>query len=109
MSVTDGRLNEEWGPPCLHRTLIRRGLADCFQTLYDRKPNDMIRRFQMPFWQRLVFTLIVIVVASSVAGLIWHRLFGFSLPSYVGGLTAVPFWELLKRIGSQKKLDSQKK
>ena len=61
----------------------------------------------MPFWQRLVFTLIVIVVASFVAGLIWHRLFGISLPSYVGGviggLTAVPFWELLKRIGSQKK------
>ncbi|MBW2435942.1 MAG: hypothetical protein JRF29_01600 [Deltaproteobacteria bacterium] len=67
----------------------------------------MIRGIQMPFWQRLVFTLIVIVVASFVAGLIWHRLFGFSLPSYVGGviggLTAVPFWELLKRMGSQKK------
>jgi lipopolysaccharide export LptBFGC system permease protein LptF len=98
---------------CLDRALIRPGLADYFQTLYDRKPNVMLRRFQMPLWQRLVFTLIVIVVASFVAGLIWHRLFGFSLPSYVGGviggLTAVPFWELLKRIGSQKKLDSQKK
>ena len=61
----------------------------------------------MPFWQRLVFTLIVIVVTSVVAGLIWHRSFGFSLPGYVGGviggLTAVPFWELLKRKGSQKK------
>ena len=52
----------------------------------------------MPFWQRLLFTIIVIVAASFVAGLIWHRLFGFSLPGYVGGviggLTAVPFWEL---------------
>jgi hypothetical protein len=59
----------------------------------------------MPFWQRLLFTIIVIVVASFVAGLIWHRLFGFGLPSYVGGviggLTAVPFWELLKRKGSK--------
>jgi len=55
----------------------------------------------MPFWQRLLFTIIVIVVTSLVADLIWHRLFGFSLPSYVGGviggLIAVPFWELLKR------------
>ena len=61
----------------------------------------------MPFWQRLVFTLILIVVASFLAGLIWHRVFGFDLPSYVGGviggLTAVPFWEFLKRMGSRKK------
>jgi uncharacterized YccA/Bax inhibitor family protein len=54
----------------------------------------------------LLFTLIAIVVTSFVAGLIWHRLFGFSLPSYVGGviggLVAVPFWEFLKRKRSQK-------
>jgi len=59
----------------------------------------------MPLWQRLLFTIIVIVVTSLVADLIWHRLFGFGLPSYVGGaiggLTAVPFWELLKRKGSK--------
>ena len=86
---------------------VCRGLADYFQTLYYRKQFEFIRRFQMPFWQRLLFTIIVIVVASFVAGLIWHRLFGFSLPSYVGGviggLTAVPFWELLKRKGSKEK------
>ena len=61
----------------------------------------------MPFWQRLVFTFIFIVVISFIAGLVWHRLLGFSLPSYVGGviggLTAVPFWELLKRKRPQKK------
>ncbi len=59
----------------------------------------------MPFWQRLLYTTIVIVVTSFVAGLIWHRLFGFRLPSSVGGviagLTAVPFWELFKRKGSK--------
>jgi hypothetical protein len=81
--------------------VIRRGLADYFQKIYYRIPFAIIRRFQMPFWQRLLFTIIVIVVTSFVAGLVWHRLFGFSLPSYVGGviggLTAVPFWELLKR------------
>ncbi len=66
---------------------------------------SILRRFQMPFWQRLLYTTIVIVVTSFVAGLIWHRLFGFGLPSYVGGviggLTALPFWELLKRKGSK--------
>ncbi len=60
----------------------------------------------MPFWQRLVLAIAAIVVASFIAGLIWQRLFSFSLPSYlggvIGGLTAVPVWELLKRVGSKK-------
>jgi hypothetical protein len=37
-----------------------------------------------------------------VVGYIWWEIFGFELPSYlagvVGGLTAVPVWEFLKRI-----------
>jgi hypothetical protein len=41
--------------------------------------------------------------ASLVVGLIWRALFSFELPSYlggvIGGLTAVPVWEFLKRIG----------
>ena len=57
----------------------------------------------MPLWQRMLVTLIAMVVASLVAGLIWQALFGFQLPSYVagviGGLTAVPVWEFLKRVG----------
>ena len=57
----------------------------------------------MPLWQRLVVTIVAIIVASFIAGLIWRMLFGFGLPSYVGGviggLTAVPVWEFLKRIG----------
>ncbi len=61
----------------------------------------------MPLWQRLVFTTVAIVLASFIAGLIWHRLFGFSLPSYlggvIGGLTAVPIWELLRRMSSERK------
>jgi hypothetical protein len=40
--------------------------------------------------------------ASLVVGLIWRALFDFELPSYlagvIGGLTAVPVWEFLKRI-----------
>lgn len=61
----------------------------------------------MPFWQRLILTIVAIVVVSLIAGLIWHRLLGFSLPSYlggvIGGLTAVPMWEFLKRMSSEKK------
>ena len=61
----------------------------------------------MPLWQRLVLTLVAIVLASIIAGLIWHRLLGFGLPSYlggvIGGLTAVPVWEFLKKMGAGKK------
>jgi uncharacterized YccA/Bax inhibitor family protein len=56
----------------------------------------------MPFWQRLLITLIAMVAASFVAGLIWRALFGFELPSYlagvIGGLTSVPVWEFVKRV-----------
>lgn len=56
----------------------------------------------MPLWQRLLVTLIAMVVASLVLGYIWQAIFGFQLPSYlagvVGGLTAVPVWEFLKRV-----------
>ncbi|NNL78717.1 MAG: hypothetical protein HKO68_20480 [Desulfobacterales bacterium] len=60
----------------------------------------------MPFWQRLVLAILAIVAASFLAGVIWQRLFSFNLPSYlggvIGGLTAVPVWELLKRVGTKK-------
>ena len=39
----------------------------------------------MPFWQRLLITLVAMVVTSLVVGLIWRALFGFELPSYLGG------------------------
>lgn len=57
----------------------------------------------MPLWQRLIVTLLAMVLASLVIGLIWEALFAFPLPSYVaglvGGITAVPVWEFLKRVG----------
>jgi hypothetical protein len=60
----------------------------------------------MPLWQRLVLTIVAIVVASIIISIIWNKLFGFGLPSYlggvIGGLTAVPVWELLRRIGPKK-------
>ena len=60
----------------------------------------------MPFWQRLVVTLIAMLVVSFVAGLIWQSIMNFGLPSYaagvIGGLTALPLWEYLKRVGPKK-------
>ncbi len=60
----------------------------------------------MPIWQRILLTVAAIVAASIVAGLIWRQLFGFGLPDYIGGviggLTAVPVWELMKRFGPRK-------
>lgn len=56
----------------------------------------------MPLWQRALVTLIAMALASLVVGYVWWQIFGFQLPSYVagvvGGLTAVPVWEFLKRV-----------
>jgi hypothetical protein len=56
----------------------------------------------MPFWQRSLILLAAILGVSLIFDLLWHSMFGFSLPGYasgvVGGLTAVPLWDLLKRV-----------
>jgi hypothetical protein len=47
-------------------------------------------------------TLRQLILLVLVAGLLWRWLFNADIPSYlsgvVGGVTAVPIWELLKRI-----------
>ena len=57
----------------------------------------------MPFWQRLVITVVAMVGVSFIVGLIWSALLGFPMPSYlagmIGGLTALPVWEFLRRVG----------
>ena len=54
----------------------------------------------MPFWQRLLVTVVAMLVASFMAGLLWLAMFDAGLPSYlagvVGGLAALPVWESLK-------------
>lgn len=54
----------------------------------------------MKLWQRLLITLIAMLLASYVAGRLWLAAFDIPLPSYLaglaGGLTAVPVWELLR-------------
>jgi Na+/glutamate symporter len=57
----------------------------------------------MPLWQRLLITVVAMIAASFVVGLIWSALLGFAIPSYlsgmIGGLTALPVWEFLRRVG----------
>ncbi len=61
----------------------------------------------MPFWQRLLITVIIMLAASFIAGIIWRSSFSIGIPSYVtgiiGGLTALPIWEFLKRIKPKEK------
>jgi len=56
----------------------------------------------MPFWQRCLVTLVAMLVISFIVGFVARSLLGIPLPDYasgvVGGLTAVPVWEFLKRI-----------
>jgi hypothetical protein len=59
-------------------------------------------RTLMPLWQRLLITLAVMLLASYLVGLLWQWIFTAEIPSYlsgaVGGISAVPTWEFLRRI-----------
>jgi hypothetical protein len=59
-------------------------------------------KMKLPFWQRLLITIVVMLVASYLIGYLWQQILGVPLPSYasgaVGGLAALPVWEFLKRI-----------
>ena len=59
----------------------------------------------MLLWQRLLITLATMLVTSFAVGLLWQELFSTNIPSYlsgiIGGVTAVPTWEFLKRIKIQ--------
>jgi len=68
-------------------------------------PNHL--EVTMPFWQRLVITVGAMLVASFLVGLIWRALFNMQMPAYlsgmIGGLTALPVWEFLKRVKLKEK------
>jgi hypothetical protein len=55
----------------------------------------------LPFWQRLVVTVIAMIAVSLAVGFIWRSFFSLELPDYISGvvvgLTAVPLWEFLNR------------
>ena len=56
----------------------------------------------MPLWQRLLITLAVMLIVSFLAGYLWRWVLGSDIPAYlsgaIGGLSAIPTWEFLKRI-----------
>ena len=60
----------------------------------------------MAFWLRLLITVLVMLAVSFIAGTIWQSVFNMLIPSYltgaIGGLTALPVWEFLKRIKPKK-------
>jgi len=57
----------------------------------------------MPFWTRLIITFVAMLFVSVAVGYMWTAALGFALPGYVsgviGGFTALPVWEFLKRVG----------
>ena len=59
-------------------------------------------KLRLPFWQRLLLTIGVMLLASYLAGLFCEKVLGFPMPSYIagaiGGLAALPIWDFLKRI-----------
>lgn len=54
----------------------------------------------MKLWQKLLITVVAMLIASFAAGRLWLLAFEFTIPSYlagvVGGLAAIPVWELLR-------------
>jgi hypothetical protein len=59
----------------------------------------------MKRWQKLLIILLAMLVVAFLFGRLWMWAFGLVLPSYlagvVGGLIAIPLWELLRRIGGK--------
>ena len=57
---------------------------------------------RIKLWHRLLIVLVVMLAISFLSGRLWFSLFDFALPSYlagvIGGFTALPVWELLRRI-----------
>lgn len=55
----------------------------------------------MKLWHRLLVVLIVMLAVSYLVSQMWLALFDFAIPGYlagvVGGFTALPVWELMRR------------
>ena len=54
----------------------------------------------MKLWKRLLITVIAMVVASFLVGLLWRGAFDARIPSYlsglIGGISALATWEYLR-------------
>jgi hypothetical protein len=56
----------------------------------------------MSIWIRILLTLAAVVLVGFFAGLLWEATLNRNMPDYIGGLlgglAAVPVWELLERV-----------
>ena len=54
----------------------------------------------MKFWQKMIITLIAMLIASYGGARLWLLAFDFVIPSYlagmIGGLVAIPVWEFMR-------------
>lgn len=59
----------------------------------------------MNLWHKIVITIVAMMIASFVGARLWLMAFDFVIPSYlagmVGGLTAIPVWELMRRLSAK--------
>lgn len=59
----------------------------------------------MKLWQKITITSVAMLAASFAAGRLWLMAFDFVIPSYlagvVGGITAIPVWELMRWIDTK--------
>jgi hypothetical protein len=57
----------------------------------------------MKLWHKLVLVMVAMLIASFAVGRLWLWIFGLVMPSYlagvVGGLIAIPLWELSRWLG----------
>jgi hypothetical protein len=86
-------------PPVNNLVSDARRHADAQRKLHMKSP--------LPVWQRLLITIIAMIVVSLAAGWLWQSVVGVPLPSYagglIGGLTALPIWELMKKFRKKDK------
>ncbi|MCF8178633.1 MAG: hypothetical protein K9J74_09000 [Sulfuritalea sp.] len=60
----------------------------------------------MKLWQKLLITFVAMLIASFAGAKLWLMAFDMVIPSYlagmIGGLTAIPVWELLRSLSVKK-------
>lgn len=66
---------------------------------------------KLPFWQRLLATVLAMLASSFILSIIWRSVLSFDMPPYlggaVGGLVALPLWALLKRIRPKEEVEEE--
>lgn len=58
----------------------------------------------MGFWMKLAITVGAIILASVLAGYLWHAIFNAEIPAFlsglIGGMAAIPVWEFLRKVNA---------